>query len=96
MTTTVRIEPGLKGRLAAAAERSGQSPHAFIVNAIEAAVEQAEVEGAFEQLAESRWAAWLGRGTSVPLEAAAAWAEARARGERPRRPAPAAPRKPRG
>jgi len=53
-TTTIRIDDTLKARLAAAAERAGTTPHAFILEAIERTVEQDEQDEAFHELANAR------------------------------------------
>lgn len=86
-TTTVRIDDELKERLAVAAQRSGKTPHAFILDAIAQTVEQVEIDAAFERLADERWATTLATGKTVPWDAAKAYLEARARGEKARRPA---------
>lgn len=85
-TTTIRIDDTLKARVAAAAERAGKTAHAFIVDAIAHTVEQAEIDDAFHRVAEERWARVLATGRTVPLGDARAYLEARARGERPRKP----------
>ena len=86
-TTTIRIEEQLKERLAAAAQLSGKTPHAFILDAIAQTVEQVEFDAQFDRLAEERWARVLATGDTVPWEAAKAYLQARARGEKARRPA---------
>lgn len=85
-TTTIRLEDDLKARVAAAAERSGRTTHAFILDAIARTVEQVEQEEALERIAEARWAGLLATGETVPWDAARVWLEARARGEAPPRP----------
>ena len=85
-TTTIRIEEQLKARLALAAERAGTTAHAFILDAIEQTVEQSELEENFETIAEERWAKLLDSGKSVAWEDARAYVDARAKGERPRKP----------
>lgn len=85
-TTTIRIDEELKSRVAAAAQRAGKTAHAFIIEAIARTVEQVELDEAFERVAEDRWAALLANGKSVAWPDAKAWLDARARGERPRRP----------
>ncbi len=85
-TTTIRIDEELKSRVAAAAQRTGKTAHAFIVDAIARTVEQAEVEETFDRIADERWAALLAKGKSVAWSDAKAWLDANARGERPRRP----------
>lgn len=87
-TTTIRLEDELKTRVAGAADRAGQTAHAFILDALAQHVEQAELEQEFQQLAETRWAKLLDSGKSVGWDAAQTWLEARARGDRGvRRPA---------
>jgi predicted transcriptional regulator len=86
-TTTIRIEDDLKARVAQAAERTGKSAHAFIVEAIARSVEQAELEHEFHTIADRRWAKILKTGETVSWDDARAYALARARGEQVRRPA---------
>lgn len=86
-TTTIRIEDDLKNRVAALAQRAGKTPHAFIVEALEEKVEQAEVDAEFHRLAEDRWSAIVETGKTVPWSQARAYLEARAEGKQPRRPA---------
>ena len=85
-TTTIRIEEDLKGRVTAAAERAGKSAHAFILDAIAQTVEQVELDEEFHRVADERWAKVLVTGKTVPWDDAKAYLEARARGERPRKP----------
>jgi predicted transcriptional regulator len=91
-TTTIRIDDDLKARVAAAAERAGKTPHAFILDSLAQTVEQAELDDAFHRLADKRWAKLLASGKTVPWDDVKAWLEARSRGERPARPAPRKPR----
>ena len=86
-TTTIRIEDDLKQRVAAAAERTGKTAHAFILDAIAQNVEQAEQDSTFQHLAEQRWAQLLATGQTMAWDDAKAYLNARARGEQPRRPA---------
>ena len=86
-TTTIRIEDALKLRVAVAAEIAGKTPHAFILDAIAATVEQVELETEFDSIAERRWASIVATGKTVPWEAARQHLLARSRGERPQRPA---------
>lgn len=85
-TTTIRIDEDLKARLASAAEKAGQSTHAFIVDAIVQTVEQVEADTALQQVADARWARVLATGKTVPWDEAKAYLETRARGEKPARP----------
>lgn len=86
-TTTIRIEDDLKARVAAAAARAGTTAHAYIVEAIARTVEQAELDEEFHRIADARWAKVLSTGKAIPWERAKAYLEARARGQRPRKPA---------
>ncbi len=86
-TTTIRIDDDLKVRVAAAAERSGKTAHAFILDAIAQTVKQAELDEAFHRVADERWAKVLATGKTVPWNDARAYLEARARGECARKPA---------
>jgi len=85
-TTTIRIEDNLKARVAAAAERAGKTPHAFILDAIAQTVEQVELDDDFHRVADERWAKVLATGKTVPWGEAKAYLEARSRGERQRKP----------
>jgi predicted transcriptional regulator len=87
-TTTIRIEDDLKARVAAAAERAGKSTHAFMVEAIQQTVEQVELDEEFHRVADERWAKLLATGKTLPWDDAKAYLEARAQGDRPRRPLP--------
>lgn len=86
-TTTIRIDDELKTRVAAAAERTGKTAHAFILDAIAQTVEYIEQDDEFQRLADERWAKVLAKGKTVPWDEAKAYLAARARGERPAKPA---------
>ena len=86
-TTTVRLEEGLKARVAAAAERQGKTAHAFILDAIAQTVEQAELDDEFQRIAEERWTKVLHTGKTVPWADAKAYLEARALEGGARKPA---------
>lgn len=47
MATTLKLPPELKARVAAVAEGSGKSPHAFMIDAIEAETARAEQRRSF-------------------------------------------------
>ena len=85
-TTTIRIEDDLKARVAVAAERAGKTAHAFIVEAIRQTVEQAELDDEFHRIADGRWAKLLSTGKTVAWDDAKAYLEARALGQRVRKP----------
>lgn len=80
-TITIRIEEGLKARVAAAAERAGKTAHAFILDAIAQTVEQAELDEELYRVADARWAEFLENGETVPWDDVKAWLEARSHGE---------------
>ena len=50
-------------------------------------MEQAELDQEFHRIADERWAKVLATGKTVPWDGAEAYLTARARGERPRKPA---------
>ena len=85
-TTTIRIEDELKARIAVAAQRAGKTAHAFILDAIAQTVEQVELDDEFHRVADERWTKVLVTGKTVPWDDAKVFLEARARGERPRKP----------
>jgi predicted transcriptional regulator len=85
-TTTIRIDDELKARIGDAAAATGKSAHAFIVEAIVQTVERVEQDEELHRVAEERWSRLLATGKSVPWDEARAYLQARARGERPRRP----------
>jgi len=86
VTTTIRIEESLKARLAVAAERTGKSSHAFILDALSESVERIELDEELHRLADERWAALTRTGESVAWTDAKSYLQARAAGARPRRP----------
>jgi predicted transcriptional regulator len=85
-TTTIRIEDDLKTRVAAAAQRAGQTAHAFILDAIYKTVEQVELDNAFNAVADQRWANIQTSGKAVPWDAAKTYLTARANGAPARKP----------
>lgn len=85
-TTTIRIEDTLKSRIAAAADRTGKTAHAFILDAISQTVEQHEQDGEFDEVAGQRWKAVLASGQTVSWEETKAYLSARSQGANPRRP----------
>lgn len=87
-TTTIRLDDELRERVTAAAERAGKTPHAFMLDAIAQATEEAERSDAFYRVAGERWSRFLATGEAIPWNEAKAYLQARARGEKPRRPRP--------
>lgn len=87
-TTTIRIDDALKARVSAAAERSGTTPHAFIIDAISRTVEQAELADEFHRVANARWNTTVSSGLSISWEEMRGYLASRARGENPPKPKP--------
>jgi len=85
-TTTVRLSPPLKSRLARASKQSGLTAHALILDAVERRLDELELDAEFHALGEKRWTEFLKNGRTVSLDDGVAWLEAVARGEKPRRP----------
>ena len=81
------MEDDLKARVAAAAQYAGKTAHAFILDVISQTVEQVELDRAFAEVADRRWAAIEAGGKSVPWEDAKGYLAARANGESARKPA---------
>ena len=86
-TTTIRLDDGLKARVAAAAALAGKTAHAFILDAISQTLEQVEAAAEFHRVANERWSKIMATGETVPWDDAKEWLEARSRGEHPSRPA---------
>jgi predicted transcriptional regulator len=67
-TTSLKLPEQLKERVSAIAEQSQTSPHAWMIQAIEAQVSEAELEQEFEELVEARWVRFKKTGKSVSME----------------------------
>jgi hypothetical protein len=80
------MEDALKARIALAAERAGKSPHAFILDALSETVERIETDDELHRVADERWAVLKRAGKSVAWADAKAYLQARATGEKARRP----------
>ena len=65
-TPSIRMNDELKARLTVAAARAGKTAHAFVLDAITQAVEQAEQDHAFYALGQERWQAIQATGQTVP------------------------------
>jgi len=85
-TTTIRIDAELKERVDAAAQRAGKTVHAFLLDSISKTVEQAELDAAFHRVADERFAKVMAGGNTVGWDDARRYLEARARGQRARKP----------
>lgn len=64
-TTTIRIPEALKTRVAAAAERAGQSVHSYLLDAISIKIAQDEQRADFDREAEARYATLAASGQSI-------------------------------
>jgi len=89
-TTTIRLPPDLKQRVARAAEIAGTTAHSFILGAIAEKAEQAEARGEFRQTAEQRYARIVASGKTVPWKEMRRYLERRAKGKKIPRPKPRA------
>ena len=87
-TTTIRLSEELKARVASAAERSGKTPHSFILEAIAEKAGQEEARAALDQEADARFANIVAAGKTVPWKEARAYLQLRLAGQQPARPAP--------
>ena len=87
-TTTIRLSDELKARVASAAERSGKTPHSFMLEAIAEKAGQEEARAGFDSEADARFANIVASGKTVPWKEARAYLQQRLAGEQPPRPAP--------
>ena len=87
-TTTLKLPEPLKARIAPLAEAAGKTPHAWMVDALEAQVALAEMREAFIAEAEAAAAETDAGGPLYAAEDVRAYILARAEGKRVRRPKP--------
>lgn len=85
-TTTIRLPPDLKERVARAAERTGTTAHGFILEAIAEKAEQEERREDFQETAERRYAEIIASGKTVPWSEMRHYLERRLSGKKPARP----------
>lgn len=86
-TTTIRLPEELKAQVAAAAERAGTTPHAFILEAIAEKTRDEQLRADFAAVAQQRFDRIVAGGPTVSWEDARRYLEERAVGQTPRRPA---------
>jgi predicted DNA-binding protein len=86
-TTTIRLPPELKARLAAAAERAGTTAHNFILEAIAEKAERIEQRGEFHDTAERRYMEIVASSKTIPWAEMRRHLESRLAGKKTRRPA---------
>ena len=86
-TTTIRLPEDLKARVAAAAKRSGMTPHGFMLEAIAEKTEQENLRADFDAVAEDRYARIIASGKTIPWEEMRGYLEERLAGKAAKRPA---------
>ena len=82
MSTSIKLPPKLKSRVATVARRAGKSPHAFMLEAIERQTEQQEARQRFVADALAAEAEALESGLAYDADEVHAAMDARARGKR--------------
>ena len=87
-TTTLKLRAPLKARIAQLAEGGGKTPHAWMVDALEAQIALAEMRGAFIAEAEASAAEIDAGGPLYVAKDVHAYIVPRAAGERAHRPKP--------
>ena len=85
-TTTIRLPPDLKKRIARAVEREGTTAHSFILEAIAEKAEQEELRTEFQDTAEQRYAGIVASGKTVPWNEMRRYLERRVAGNKTARP----------
>lgn len=85
-TTTIRLSEELKARVAAAAKRSGTTPHSFILEAIAEKADEEERRSDLHGLAEERYANIVASGKTIPWSEMRRYLENRIAGKKARRP----------
>lgn len=86
--TTLKLPDELKSRIAAAAREAGKTPHAFMIDALTAQTEQAELRRSFIADALDAEREFAENGEAYDAEAAFGWLRAKLAGENPAKPAP--------
>jgi predicted transcriptional regulator len=84
--TSLKLPEDLKRRLGRMAARAGQTPHAFMVEALAREATRAELRERFASDAAEAESEALASGKSVPLKAAFDYLETRLVGKSARRP----------
>jgi predicted transcriptional regulator len=79
-TTTLKLPEALKRRIAPLAQAAGKTPHAWMVEALEAQAELADLRRAFVEEAKAAAAEIDAGGPLYAMEDVAAWMRARAAG----------------
>ena len=87
-TTTLKLPEELKARIASAAQASGKSPHAFMVEALETQARLAEMRQSFINDAIASAAEVDAGGALYAMEDVQAYIQARTSGKAAKRPKP--------
>lgn len=95
-TTTLKLPEELKARIAPLAASAGKTPHAWMIEALQAQVALADLRQAFLTEARERAAAVDAGGPLFAMEDVAAYLRARQAGDTVERPAPVNTRSSRG
>ncbi len=85
-TTTIRLPVALKARVAAAARRSGTTPHGFILAAIAEKTEADLRRAEFEQVAEARYESIVASDRTIPWGEMRRFMRARVAGKKAAKP----------
>lgn len=85
-TTTIRLPPELKARIAQAAERTGKTTHSFILEAISEKTEREESGALFDAEADARFTRIVESGETIPWSEMRQFLEDRMAGKQVRRP----------
>lgn len=81
-TTTLRIPPDLRDRLARLAAKAGRTPHSLMLDAITQKVEEEELRASFTEEADARFAEMVASGVGIPWHDMRAYLKARAANKR--------------
>jgi predicted transcriptional regulator len=85
-TTTLRLPPDLRDRLAKLAEKAGRTPHSLMLDAITQKIEEEELRASFVDEADGRFEEMIASGVGVPWHDMRGYLQARAAGKRTRAP----------
>jgi predicted transcriptional regulator len=85
-TTTIRLPPDLKARVAAAAKRAGTSAHSFILEAIAEKTDEQERRSDFHDVADKRYSRIAASGKTIRWSEMRTYLENRVASKKVRRP----------
>ncbi len=85
-TTTIRLTPELKVRVAAAARRSGTTPHGFILAAIAEKTDAEQRRAEFEAIALKRYDGIVASEPTIPWDEMRRYLRSRVAGKKARKP----------